>query len=260
MNMKNNKKKSPMMKIVSAAAMLAVSASMLGTSTYAWFAMNTTVNVTGMQITAQSNSTYLLIGSEDDGNDTLSAIQATTNRTTACTIAAADSFVYPSAHGTIADTGDAETVGNWYYKVADLPTASTSSQVNGTALTSTNFGEYVLHKKVYVTLASGAQSATNLVVSGTIASNSAATGNGSTFTPVKVLVTSASAAVELDSTTTTSNTPLAATVTNSAVVPIDIWIYYNGADNAVFTNNIANLDGATVDLTFNVTFNSDLNT
>jgi hypothetical protein len=42
MIMKNNKKRSPMMKIVSAAAMLAVSASMLGTSTYAWFTMNKT--------------------------------------------------------------------------------------------------------------------------------------------------------------------------------------------------------------------------
>lgn len=39
-----------MMKIVSAAAMLAVSASMLGTSTYAWFTMNTQVTVTGMSM------------------------------------------------------------------------------------------------------------------------------------------------------------------------------------------------------------------
>jgi hypothetical protein len=60
MNMKNNKKKSPMMKIVSAAAMLAVSASMLGTSTYAWFTMNKTVEVKGMQLQAQAEKGLLI--------------------------------------------------------------------------------------------------------------------------------------------------------------------------------------------------------
>ena len=38
----------------------------LGTSTYAWFAMNQEVAVTGMQISAKSDSTYLIIGSENN--------------------------------------------------------------------------------------------------------------------------------------------------------------------------------------------------
>ncbi|MCR5015153.1 MAG: hypothetical protein K6A75_01080 [Ruminococcus sp.] len=58
--MKNNKKKSPMMKIVSAAAMLAVSASMLGTSTYAWFTMNKDVKVTGMNMKAHAEKGILI--------------------------------------------------------------------------------------------------------------------------------------------------------------------------------------------------------
>jgi len=49
-----------MMKIVSAAAMLAVSASMLGTSTYAWFTMNKTVEVKGMQLQAQAEKGLLI--------------------------------------------------------------------------------------------------------------------------------------------------------------------------------------------------------
>jgi len=60
MNMKNNKKKSPMMKIVSAAAMLAVSASMLGTSTYAWFTMNRTVTVNNMAVKAKAEGGLLI--------------------------------------------------------------------------------------------------------------------------------------------------------------------------------------------------------
>lgn len=58
--MKNNKKKSPMMKIVSAAAMLAVSASMLGTSTYAWFTMNREVTVKNMKVTAKAEKGLLI--------------------------------------------------------------------------------------------------------------------------------------------------------------------------------------------------------
>lgn len=58
--MKKTTKKSPMMKIVSAAAMLAVSASMLGTSTYAWFTMNKTVEVTNMTVKAQAEGGLLI--------------------------------------------------------------------------------------------------------------------------------------------------------------------------------------------------------
>lgn len=47
----NNKKKgNTAKKLIPAAMMLAVSASMLATSTYAWFTMNTTVTLTGMQM------------------------------------------------------------------------------------------------------------------------------------------------------------------------------------------------------------------
>ena len=59
-----------MKKLIPALAMLLVSAILLGTSTYAWFSMNTTVQATGLQVTAKSNATYLLIsGTADNAND-----------------------------------------------------------------------------------------------------------------------------------------------------------------------------------------------
>ena len=58
--MKKTNKKNPTMKIVSAAAMLAVSASMLGTSTYAWFTMNKDVKVTNMQVKARAEGGLLI--------------------------------------------------------------------------------------------------------------------------------------------------------------------------------------------------------
>ncbi len=58
--MKNNQKKSPTMKIVSAAAMLAVSAAMLSTSTYAWFTMSREVKVDGMMLKTKVSGNLLI--------------------------------------------------------------------------------------------------------------------------------------------------------------------------------------------------------
>ena len=58
--MKNDKKKSPTMKIVSAAAMLAVSAAMLSTSTYAWFTMNKEVKVQNLSVQAKAEGGLLI--------------------------------------------------------------------------------------------------------------------------------------------------------------------------------------------------------
>ena len=237
-----------MKKLIPAICMLLVAASLLGTSTYAWFSMNKTVTATGMQVTAKSDSVYLLIGSGE--TDTLEEIQEANKITTALTIGTEDAKVFPSAHETVANTTAALSAGNWYYQVADDPTASVShseKKVLG------SLDGYVLHKVVYVTLAKGSSSANNLKVTGaTITSNATATGGSKTLTPVKILVTSSTAVVELDSTHTSSDTPLATTVTDGAVIQLDIFIYYNGADEAVYTNNIANLDGAKIDLTFGV--------
>ena len=256
--MKNNKKKSPMMKIVSAAAMLAVSASMLATSTYAWFSLNTSVSVEGLSLSAKSNSTYLLIG-KGDSQDTASEIQALSPAPSSVnwTITGDDAKVFPSAHtNSVINTSTASVLTNWYYKVADDPSASSSTK---SAVQLTSFNNYVVHDIVYVTLAKGSQDAANLVVTeATFTAADDATGNASTIAPVKVIVSSGIAAVELDASNTSSNTVLATSVTDNAVVQLDVWLYYDGNDNNVFTNNIANLDGADVDLTFGVTFTSDL--
>lgn len=62
-NDKKNKGFSPMKKVISAAGMLAVSASMLGTSTFAWFSMNRTVTATNMTVQATASQS-LVIASE----------------------------------------------------------------------------------------------------------------------------------------------------------------------------------------------------
>lgn len=223
----------------------------LGTSTYAWFSMNTTVKAEGMQITAKSDSTFLLINSGD--NDTLSEVQTAKAILTTISVGTEEAKVYPSAHDTLSSATDAATAAKWYYKVADAPNASASTK-DAQALTDANFSKYVIKRTVYITLAPGSNDATNLVVAATFVSNGTATGNSSNaFTPVKAVVACGDTVVELDKTTTSSNTALAATVTASALVTVDIYLYYNGADGSVYTENIANLDGATVNFSFSVT-------
>jgi hypothetical protein len=67
--MKNNNKKkaNTAKKLLPAAMMLAVSASMLGTSTYAWFSMNKTVSVQSMSISAKSADAIIEISA--NGSD-----------------------------------------------------------------------------------------------------------------------------------------------------------------------------------------------
>jgi len=65
---KNMKKKSTARKLLPAAGMLAVSASMLATSTYAWFTMNKEVSVTGLAMKTKVGSNLLISSDNIEAN------------------------------------------------------------------------------------------------------------------------------------------------------------------------------------------------
>ena len=85
--------------------------------------------------------------------------------------------------------------------------------------------------------------------------------SGTNISAVKVLVVSdnnvvailnsSSGKTNLYSGTTTQNLD----ITDTSVHAVDIYIYYDGTESAVYTNNAANLGGATVDLAFSVDVN-----
>jgi hypothetical protein len=58
--MTKKKNTSPMKKLLPAVGMLAISATMLGTSTYAWFTMNKEVEVTGMELKTKVGANLLI--------------------------------------------------------------------------------------------------------------------------------------------------------------------------------------------------------
>lgn len=274
-----------MKKLIPALCMLLVAATLLGTSTFAWFSMNSQVSATGMQVTANSDSKYLLIGDINDHT----AIQNNYTITTSLTVSESAAKVFPAAHLPIANTAaaiatnatytyyenktdDTDTISadhyatlseevkakykeatatgsNWYYQIADAPNASASTKAPQPLATVD--GTYVIRKTCYVTMAAGSNDGENLKIAGiTIAKKDA--GETKTIDPIKVLVTTSTAAVELDKNTTTSDTVLATTVTATGVVAVDIFIYYDGTHESVKTENVAKLDGATISLTFKI--------
>lgn len=265
------KKNSAKRRLLSAAGMLAISAAMLSSATFAWFTMNKTVTVDGMQLTAKADSTYLIIGPEN----TAAGLQAQ-NRKDYTFNPATSLEVFPSAHTVDvtntatasaitagASAGDPSTVTNWYFKYADAPTASAATE-NARLIDSEKFNtDYVLHETVYVTLAKGSESATNLrCTNAEFTMTNVKTGESETNDAVTVLVTSASGKDEEDvgSNFTRTGAQLAASVDDQTAIPLDIWIYYNGNDNSVYTNNVANLEGAQIKLTFDVDYTPNYTT
>ena len=65
--MKKTNNKSPMKRIAASATMLATSAAMLGTSTYAWFTMNKEVEVTGLTMKTKVSSNLLISENNAEG-------------------------------------------------------------------------------------------------------------------------------------------------------------------------------------------------
>lgn len=231
--------------LLAAIAMVLVASIALGSSTYAWFASNTKVDATGMQVTAQSTQAFLLISNE---KRTATEIQAENKTSVLLTVTDEDAKLMPAAHETITKAAEAAVDQNkWYTGFSADPTKVEMNA--GTKQTLTAFTGYVIHKQVWVTVAKNSTPVKDLSVSATIGSKSTGT-----ITQAKVLVASSDAAAELSSAATAPTTKLTGattTITDSAVVALDIYIYIDGNDSAVYTNNFNSLDTATISLSFN---------
>jgi hypothetical protein len=256
-------------KLIPALALLLVSLVLVSTASYAWFSMNTQVTATGMQVNTKSNSTFLLINKDD--NDTAAEIQSAGVITVPLTVSDLEATVLPArpkyaseiGSGKRFETGTAvtsattaATVGNWYTANNNNPASANDSVKNIHDLEASGtyqFDKYVIKKTVYLTLAVGSEHAHNLTVTPTITLK----GESPTdITGVRVLVATGSNYAILDSTMSGVAQSLHATsdttFTDSTVVTVDIYIYYDGEAAAVYTNNAANLAGANISLAFDV--------
>jgi len=278
--------------LVTSILMLLLTVFALSTSTYAWFSMNTDVKVTGMSVIAKTDDTYLII-SKTEGITTAAQIQNENNKKGFITVdmemEPESSAVLASApcwsdgeaayltQGTeqnqhkdldgnlIATAGvkidndvKAAAFTNWYTAKAVDASESTIDTTTVRQLTEDDFAKYVIKKTVYLTVAKGANPAYRLTVSGTFTKVDA---NEEDLSACKVLIatknkeTGHSVTAILSSENLNAHLYLADedVITDATVVQVDMYIYYDGNDENVYTNNVAKLAGATFNLNFGVT-------
>lgn len=240
-------------KLVPALCMLLISAVLLGTSTFAWFSMNTTVTATGMQVTAKSNFTYLLIGK------TATEVKGAGFNNTEANfgMAKGEAELYPSAHETLTNAADVtelngEQYKNWYTSTSSDRNQSVTADSTKTYIGKTDLGKYVLNKTVYLALAPDSVDATSIKAKVEITQDDETPGTTKTIAPVKVLVVTANGVYEFGTGNTDEIQILDGLKSSSSAEAgkVEIYIYYDGTDGAVTTNNFANLDGAGVKITF----------
>ena len=217
-------------KLIPAFVMLLVSAVLMSTASFAWFAMNTNVTATGMSVSANSDSIFLEIKGSTDG-DTWKTVG--TNAFTAS--------LYPAAHNTLADAAAVTTVGNWYYKYSASATDYTSS---AEPTTLEGFTGYVAHTTYEIRLNPNmVKTAYDLYVSSiTIPENKGIS--------VIICCEGSTKYKEFSASQSTAwashDDNIADTLTmanNDDSFTIDVYIYINGNDSNVYTNNATNLGG-----------------
>lgn len=241
-------------KLVPALCMLLISAVLLGTSTFAWFSMNTTVTATGMQVTAKTDHTYLLISKT---NDNLAKLQENpTHNNTEVDLTTTVSSLAPSAHDTFTNVAtDAKNTEKWFTAQGSDPASKEMDTTTKKYLNTLveGFKGYVLTESVYITVTKDSKSAANLKVSEVKITNTTAADNKTDIKPLKVLIVCGDNYIEVDYTgNIKTDVTLASEVTSEKFTQVDIYIYYDGENDSVTTNNAVNLGGAKVDLTFKV--------
>ena len=249
--------------IIPALGLLVLSTAASVTGTVAWFSANLTAQATGMQVVAKSEETFLQIGT--GANSTAALIHAANpNTSVALTVTDEESQVYPSkpkaaseigegklfATGTpVTDAASAAAYANWYTATNTDPSTATGGTVTASQLTT--FTNYVIQKTVYLTVAAGANNANNLKVTAAFTQKT----GGTDLAACKVLVTTDDGGFATLTSSNYSNVDIKGTntaITDSTVRTVNLYIYYDGSESVVYTNNKANLKGATIDLTFGV--------
>lgn len=270
--MKNNKKRSPMMKIVSAAAMLAVSASMLGTSTYAWFSMNKDVTVSGLQMQAKSEDGILIAAYTvgEGGALTAPVANAFTDNANAYNVPTTGAELLPTFtnngtnwyHNWSKEYNDGQVYGDDGYTSVSNSGSTVYYLMNKFQLKSVTASKAVYVKKVEVTNpASPSAYDASIRVLIKMGDTVQIFNNNGTSWATETAAASLNANDDV-----TSDVAASATVISSSIATIgtaatggtdvEIYVYYDGEDPACKSANIASFDTATI----KVTFTSDAST
>ena len=267
--------------LVPAAGLLLLSTAASVTGTVAWFSMNTTVSATGLAVQVKSDNTYLLISdvvTGDTAAEKAASIQSAGEVEVDYNVSSSDAKVYPSAPcltaaeaaylpastgkkvggdaitvagAQVTDAATAALVTNWYTATAE--TTGDEAMLSGSARQLTAFTGYVITKTAYLTVSVGANNANNLSVTASFTAQN--TGN---IDAARVLITTDDGGFcVIKGSDTGGNLTKDIKGTNTAITSttirtVNIYVYVDGNDESVYTENMAALDGANISLSFNV--------
>lgn len=266
MNVKTLKKQ-----LMAAIAMVLVAAIALGSSTYAWFVSNNTVTAVTTNISAQSNSAYLVIDTKTTSTSSTSSATAAEEVGEGKTYA--DKALYPAQWA----NGFDESKGTSGTKVYQFETAYAAAKGASTEKENTRFAvgapeaavtaDYALKNQFYIGTGTYDGQFTNLKVD----SMTVSTGDTNKLAgAIRVLVYIDQNNWALVSPTKVESSCLAGTVVTSGDnlgiirtaafgktegdVDVKLYVFYDGADTEVYTEQLTALQsevGATV--TFSAT-------
>ncbi|MCQ2771540.1 MAG: hypothetical protein MJ236_07085, partial [Clostridia bacterium] len=159
-----------MKKLIPAICLLLISAMMLGTSTFAWFSMNTQVTATGMNVTAKSNAVNLLIGGTADCATTKTGLSTTVAGTYATT-GNDTKACYPAAYVTAQTvvTSSFTAAANTWYTATNANPGAVADDVNSAKAVDEGDKDYMLTYKVWLTLSTDSEDITDKKVKVTFA-------------------------------------------------------------------------------------------
>ena len=248
--------------------MVCVAGVALGSSTYAWFVSNNSVKATTSTISAQSNAAFMYIRDENETSTDLTADTSSVTSTAlypahwvtekAGNYATADVGKFYTAYGTTADNGAmvADTL-----KIVEASAESSTKGSPADALTA----QYAVKNKFYV--GSKGTTLSNLVVTGaalTTEDGKASTSeNADLDNALRILVTCGDNWVLCDKNSILASndgntTHKLADTVSSTETTVEIYVFYDGDDTEVNTNNLPDLKKASKNIT--VTFDATATT
>ena len=230
-------------------AMVCVAAIALGSSTYAWFVSNNKVTAETTNISAQSNSAYLVIDTKATSKSSTSSASAGDTNTP----------LYP-AKITKSDAG-AATWKSAYAEKATEATMKAGSEFtidDGTAAKAVEAG-YAVKNTFYIGTGTYDGEFTNLHITGVTVDTATTEENKNLGNAMRVLVVSGkewqvwSATGELLSSADKTGSAFSAEVKKDTDATVDVYVYYDGDDKNVYSDNLTNLTSNGVTITFEAT-------
>lgn len=237
--------------------MVCVAAVALGSSTYAWFVTNNKVDATTSTISAQSNAAFMYIRNENNESKDLRSDVSTLDNT--------NTELYPAHWSLASESANYETAGKFYKAYAqEARNQDTVAMITGTTGEAGSVEAAVASKyavKNTFKVGSKGNDLTDLIVdasNGGISLVSGDSSNAQFDSALRILVKCGDNWVLCDKSSvlgaSNASNKLADSVTSDETT-IDIYVFYAGDDEAIFTNNLASLKDASkkIKVTFSAT-------